>query len=101
MTGKQATNSWVKRLMDADETSLSGFTVDAVDGIAGRIEQVLYWSDARVPDYVVVGTGRWIFGHKSVLSIKVIEEVDLENRRLRMSLSKEQIRQAPEFLPGI
>ena len=101
MTGEQARNRWIRKLMNDDETNLSGFRVEAVDGEAGRIEQVLYWSDAKVPDYVVVGTGRWIFGHKSVLSIRDIEDVDIENRRLRMSLSREQIKKAPEFLPTI
>ena len=101
MAVEKAKYSWMKRLSDTAETSLNGFKVDALDGIAGRIEQVLYWSDAKVPDYVVVGTGRWIFGHKSVISVKVIEDVDVQNKRLRISLSRDQIRQAPEFLPCI
>lgn len=99
MTGAQAATKWKKILEDAGEADLSGFRVEALDGSAGRIEQMLYWSDASMPDYVVIDTGRWLFGHKSVLSIQMIEEIDLENRSLRIRLSKRQIREAPEFLP--
>jgi len=99
MTGVQAGAKWMKMLESAGEVDLNGFRVEALDGAAGRIEQMLYWSDARTPDYVVIDTGRWLFGHKSVLSIDMIEEVDMKNRSLRISLSKRQIRDAPEFLP--
>ena len=84
-----------------EDLDLSGFEVVALDGTAGRIEQVLYWSDARVPDYVVVDTGGWLFSHKSMLSIQEIEAVDAESRSLRIRMSKKQIREAPEFLPCI
>ncbi|MDO8735462.1 MAG: hypothetical protein Q7K29_00050 [Thermoleophilia bacterium] len=99
MTGVQAGTKWMKMLENAGELDLNGFRVEALDGAAGRIEQVLYWSDARTPDYVVIDTGRWLFGHKSVLSIEMIEDIDMEKRCLRIALSKRQIRDAPEFLP--
>jgi hypothetical protein len=90
---------WMKILENEGEVDLNGFKVEALDGAAGRIEQMLYWSDAKMPDYVVVDTGRWLFGHKSVLSIRTIEDIDVENRSLKIALSKRQIREAPEFLP--
>lgn len=99
MTGVQVGTQWMEILEKTDEVDLSGFRVEALDGSAGTIEQMLYWSDARMPDYVVIDTGRWLFGHKSVLSIRLVEEIDLENRCLKVPLSKRQIREAPEFLP--
>ncbi|MBK5226014.1 MAG: hypothetical protein JJD96_05515 [Thermoleophilia bacterium] len=100
MTGSQAETKWLRMLEDAGEIDLIGFTVEALDGIAGRIEQMLYWTDARTPDYLVVDMGRWPFGHKSVLSVRMIEDLDTEKRSLRIGLSKRQIRTAPEFLPS-
>jgi hypothetical protein len=99
MTGEKVSASWFKKLESAGDIDLNGFRVEASDGIAGRIEQVLYWSDAKVPDYVVIDSGRWLFGHKSILSIGMIDDVDMENRSLRIRLSKREIREAPEFLP--
>lgn len=97
---KQASTGWLRRLQEEGDVSLNGFRVEALDGTAGKIDQVIYWNDAKTPDYVVVDSRRWLFGRKSFLSIDVIEEVDLTNRRLRVRLSREQVRQAPESLPG-
>lgn len=99
MTGKQAGTKWMKIMENAGEVDLNGFKVQALDGAAGRIEQMLYWSDATKPDYLVIDNGGWLFGHKSVLSIQMIEDIDLENRSLSIGLSKRQIKEAPEFLP--
>ena len=93
--GKFGKKTWVEDL------DVSGYKVVALDGAAGTIEQVLYWSDARTPDYVVVDTGGWFFSHKSVLSISEIEEIDADSRSLRIGMSRKQIREAPEFLPCI
>ncbi len=97
--GVKASDKWLNLLGNDREIDLNGFVVEADDGAAGRIEQVLYWSDARVPDYVVVETGGWLFGHRSVLPVNTIEHVDRENKSLKICLSKRQIREAPEFLP--
>ncbi len=91
--------SWARRLEETGTDSLRGFSVEAADGEAGRIDQVLYWSEAERPDYVVVSEGRWFSRRRSVLSIKVIESVDTANRRLKVSMSREEIRQAPGYLP--
>lgn len=76
-----------------------GFRVQALDGEAGRVEQVIYWTDPGSPDFVIVDSGRWIFGRKAVLSVDAVEDVDVKNRRLKVSLSKEEVRKSPEFLP--
>ena len=92
---------WANRMSDSGLESLQGFKVQALDGEAGRVEQVLYWSDTARPDYIVVGSGRWFFGHKSVLSVMVIEDVDISARKVMIGLSCEQVRSAPEFLPPL
>lgn len=91
--------TWMRLLEEAGGITLRGFRVDALDGPAGKIEQVLYWSDARTPDYIVIDSRRWLFGRKSVLSVQTIDDVDVQSRRLKISLNREQIRRAPEFLP--
>ena len=102
MTGKKgAVAELFRKDGGVGDIDLSGFRVEALDGSAGRIEQVLYWSDARTPDYVVIDSGGWLFSHKSVLSIREVEEVDEKSRCLRIRMSRKQIREAPEFLPCI
>lgn len=88
-----------RQLQDTGFDALRGFRVLASDGDAGRIDQVLYWSKAGEPDFIVVGTSRWFFGRKSVLPVGDIEEIDMSGRLVKVSVSRDEIRSAPEFLP--
>jgi len=99
MARRKSNIGWFRKLERAGESDLNGFRVEASDGLAGRIEQVLYWSDARIPDYIVIESGRWLFGRKSILSTGMIDEVDTEKRSLTMRMSKREIREVPECLP--
>lgn len=91
--------AWVRKMRDAGVESIRGFRVMARDGEAGVVEQVLFWSDTRLPDYLVVGSGRWFFGHKSVLPTNMIEDIDINAKQIAMGLSCSEIHSAPEFLP--
>ena len=90
---------WQRRLQNTTLATLMGFTVQATDGEAGHVDQVVYWTDVHRPDYVVVEKGRWLFNRKAVLRIDTIEDVDVHNRSLKVRLSREQIRQSPEQVP--
>ena len=101
MTGEKVEAGSFRKKTWVEDIDVSGYKVVALDGAAGTIEQVLYWSDARTPDYVVIDTGGWLFSHKSVLSIQEVETIDADSRSLRIRMSKKEIREAPEFLPCI
>jgi hypothetical protein len=73
---------------------LEGFEVEATDGDIGKIDEA---TDDVGASYVVVDTGPWIFGRKVVLPAGVIERADLENRKVRVRLTKDQIKNAPEY----
>jgi hypothetical protein len=45
----------------------------------------------------VVDTGFWIFGKKRLIPAGVITSVDHEGRQVHVSLTKEQIRSAPDY----
>jgi hypothetical protein len=47
--------------------------------------------------YLVVDTGPWIFGKKVMLPAGVIDRVDLENEKAFVSLTKDEIKNAPEL----
>ena len=46
---------------------------------------------------VVVDTGFWIFGKKRLIPAGVIERVDDDARTVFVSMTKEQIKSAPDF----
>ena len=74
--------------------SVEGFSVEAQDGSIGEIDE----STIEVGgSYVVVDTGPWIFGKKVLLPAGMIERVDRTDERVFVALTKEQIKNAPEF----
>jgi hypothetical protein len=73
---------------------LAGYDVEASDGHIGKVDEATYeagWSS------VVVDTGFWIFGKKRMIPAGVIQRIDPDDRKVYVSLSKEEIKQAPDF----
>ncbi|MGW7434233.1 PRC-barrel domain-containing protein [Streptomyces sp. NPDC054861] len=75
-------------------TDLVGYKVEAVDGSIGKVDK----HSEEVDDaYIVVDTGVWIFGKEVLLPANTISRVDTEGKEITLDLSKEQIKNAPEF----
>ena len=73
---------------------LSGFKVEATDGELGSIDETTYQIGT---DALVCDTGPWIFGQKVLLPVGVISRVDVDGHRVFVNLTKDQIKNAPEF----
>jgi hypothetical protein len=73
---------------------LSGFHVEATDGEIGAVDSATYEVGS---DALVVDTGPWIFGTKVMLPVGVIHRIDENDRRIWVNLTKDQIKNAPEF----
>src|SRR3954464_4760037 len=96
MSTMDRTTIWVWRddAWSDDRGNLDGFSVEAVDGSIGKIDEATY----EVGDsYIVVDTGPWIFGKKVLLPAGVIERVDHNDEQVFVSLTKDQIKDSPEF----
>jgi len=73
---------------------LSGYEVEAIDGGIGKIDEA---SQDVGASYVVVDTGPWIFGKKVLLPAGVVSRVDVDDERVFVNRTKDQIKDAPEF----
>ena len=73
---------------------LSGFSVEALDGSIGKIDEATYDDGSS---YIVVDTGPWIFGKKVMLPAGVIDRIDLEEQRVYVNRTKDEIKGAPEY----
>ena len=73
---------------------LSGFTVEAVDGSIGKVDEATYDVGRS---YVVVDTGPWIFGKKVMLPAGVVRGIDETEQKVFVNRTKEQIKSAPEY----
>src|SRR5689334_14458446 len=75
---------------------LKGYDVAATDDDSvGKVEEVVTDNDGRT--YLVVDTGFWIFGKKRMIPAGAVASIDTDNRRVELSLSKNEIKQAPDY----
>ena len=84
---------WTYR-SQATEMDLTGFTVEAIDGDIGKVDEATYDVGGS---YVVVNTGPWIFGKKVMLPAGVIRDIDLDAETVFVNRTKDEIKDAPEF----
>ena len=78
----------------AQSADIVGYEVHATDGHIGKVDRASYDVGAS---QIVVDTGPWIFGRKVVLPAGVIERIDLENEKVLVRLTKDQIKDSPEL----
>jgi hypothetical protein len=89
------TNVWTYSGEYAEEPMIvEGFKVEASDGDIGKVDEATYEVGSSC---VVVDTGPWIFGRKVVLPAGVIERIDLDNEKIQVGLTKDQIKASPEL----
>lgn len=73
---------------------IAGFDVEAADGHIGKIDEATYEAGSSC---MVVDTGFWIFGKKRMIPAGVIERLDPDERKVYVSLTKDEIKEAPDF----
>jgi hypothetical protein len=78
----------------SEQMDLKGFEVQATDGDIGHVDEATYDVGAS---FIVVDTGPWIFGRKVVLPAGAIEAIDLDNEKVVVRLTKDQIKGSPEL----
>jgi hypothetical protein len=87
---------WMFR-KDVPSREIEGYDVEARDGSIGKIDEL---TDEVGRAAVVVDTGPWIFGRKVVVPAGAIEQIDLNEEKVRVAMTKDQIKNSPEFDPA-
>jgi len=95
VTPAMGTDTTTRSTMET--TDLAGFKVEARDGSIGKIDDATNDVDRS---FLVVDTGPWIFGRKVMIPAGTIERIDLDNRMVHLNLTKDQIKDSPEFDPA-
>jgi hypothetical protein len=73
---------------------ITGFKVEAIDGEIGSIDEAT-WDVGS--SQLVVDTGPWIFGKKVLLPAGVIDRIDVNDERVFVHRTKDEIQNAPEL----
>ena len=86
---------WSFRDEAAGEIDIVGFSVQADDGKAGKVDEA---SHAAGSCCIVVETGG-LRGHKVLVPAGLVEEIDASSESVRVGLSKSDVKDAPEYDP--
>lgn len=88
-------NIWTySRDVTTESMDVQGFEVEATDGSIGKVDEATYDVGSS---FIVVDTGPWIFGRKVVLPAGAIERIDLDSKKVEVRLTKDQIKNSPEY----
>ena len=80
--------------IDLSRVDLTGFKVETRDGDIGKVDEATHEASGS---FVVIDTGPWIFGKKVMLPAGVIRDIDLDTETVFVDLTKDEIKNAPEF----
>jgi hypothetical protein len=87
-------NMWEYSDVTWSSVDLVGFSVEALDGSIGKIDEASNEVGSR---YIVVDTGPWIFGKKVLLPAGIIDAVDLDDTTVYVQRTKDEIKSAPQY----
>jgi hypothetical protein len=76
---------------------LHDYAIGAIDGDIGHVKDLYLDDQAWVVRYLVVETGGWLLERKVLISPMAIGDPDWTNRRLPVSITKEQVKNSPGF----
>lgn len=91
------TDIWIFREPTWVEIDVTGYKIEALDGSIGTVDEATY--DVRAAR-IVVDTGPWIFGHRVILPVGVIDRIDTDEQTVYVGVTKDQIRDAPRYEEG-
>jgi hypothetical protein len=78
----------------ADAIDLTGYSIAAVDGDIGRVDEATHETGAS---HLVIDTGPWIFGRRVMLPAGVVERIDTAEKMVYVDRTKDQIKDAPDY----
>ncbi len=74
---------------------MKGWTVEATDGEVGEVEHFYFDDERWVVRYIVVNTGNWLTGDRYLISPLLIDEIDRDEERVRVSVNGRKILEGP------
>lgn len=80
--------------------AVSGYHIQATDGEIGHVEDFVIEDDTWAIRYLIVGTRNWWPGKKVLISPHWIDRVSWNESKVFLHLSREAIRQSPEYTDG-
>ena len=80
--------------------AVTGYHIQAVNGEIGHIEDFILDDKNWAIRYLVIDTANWWSGKKVLIAPKWIERVGWDESKVFVNLSREMIKQSPEYAEG-
>ena len=100
-----STEVMAKKIRDASADShlrsteaVAGYYIDATDGEIGHVDGFVIDGEAWAMRYIEVATRNWLPGKKVLVSPEWIEHISWTDSKVRVGLSVEAIKDAPEYI---
>jgi len=90
-----AEKAWDPHLRSTYE--VSGYLIHAADGEIGHVEDFILDDETWSIRYLIINTRNWWQGKKVLVSPQWIERVSWNDRKVLVNLSREDIKQSPEY----
>ena len=81
--------------MQCNIKHLIGYSLGAIDGEIGNVEEFYFDDKTWTIRYMIVKTGGWLLGRKVLISQDSLQEPDWEKKEFPVNLTKEQIQSSP------
>lgn len=76
---------------------MNGFSIKAIDGKIGELEDIFFDDENWIVRYFVIDTGDWLEDRLVLVSPSAIKKVDLGNEIIEVTLDKQQIEDSPKI----
>ena len=83
--------------MENSVKKISGFAIGATDGEIGKITEFYFDDETWTIRYAVVKTGGWLSGRKVLISPRVLQSADWENKVFPATLTRDQVEHSPDI----
>ena len=78
-------------------SKVRGFHIHASDGPIGHVDDFLFDHETWAIRYIVVDTSNWAGGKTVLVSTHVILRIDPVEKRIELSLTREQVQAGPSL----
>jgi len=80
--------------------AVSGYHIAATDGELGHVSDFIVDDDMWHIRYIVIDTRNWLPGKKVLISPQWVQEIEWLESRVYLDLSREKVKNAPEYDPS-
>ena len=81
-------------------SEVKGYHIEATDGDIGHVDDFLVDDESWAIRYLRVDTSNWIGGKAVLVPHRALRDVSWRNQKIRVGLTREQVKNSPEYDPA-